>query len=409
MPGETTIARRPASALENEPSDPEHATVVHYVDSVTGIDGYLAIDGDTNPLAAGGFRVQAGLTAQTTMQLARAMTQKQRLLGLSVDGAKCGLDLDPRDPGKHDAMRRFLRFLRPYLLDRYSMGPDMGTGWAELEDVARAEWMGSVKCAVAKAQGLSEPEFLRRSALLDVELGGATLGQRRAGHGLAHAALTAADWACPAGDAPLRVGIQGFGTLGRAAALGIVEAGLSVTAIADEHGCLYAEGGLPAEALLGAPPGTPLTRLAPSSGALASPPYALLECPVDLLVLAACEDAMSAEQAHRLPDSVRAVVVGANLGLSAEVEGVLHRRAVVVVPDVVGGCGGSASMNALFGPVACPTATEVLHSTGSMMRELVNRLLTISTPHAATLRQAGLAVCAEQRHSAAVRPYGSQA
>lgn len=404
MTGGSTVAMRRVDTVAREPSA---ASVVHYRDPVTGIDGYLAIDGDTNPLAAGGFRVQRGLTAQTTLRLAQAMTHKQRLLGLSVDGAKCGLDLDPRDPGKSDAMRRFLRFLRPYLLDRYSMGPDMGTGWAELEDVARAEGMASVKCAVAKAQGLSESEFLRRSALLDVELGGATLGQRRAGHGLAHATLTAAGWACPAGDAQLRVGIQGFGTLGRAAALGLVEAGLSVTAIADEHGCLQADGGLAPEALRGAPPGT-LPRLTAASGARACPPHALLDCAVDLLILAACEDAMSAEQASRLPESVRAVVVGANLGLSAEVEQLLHRRGVLVVPDVVGGCGGSASMDALFGPVACPTATQVLDRTAGSMRRLVHRLLDLSTRYDLTLRQAGLRLCAEHRPIAA-RPYGSQA
>lgn len=83
--------------------------------------------------------------------------------------------------------------------------------------------------------------------------------------------------------------------------------------------------------------------------------------PVDVVVLAACEGAITVEQARELP--ARVVVVGANLGLSRIVEEVLHFHEVIVVPDFVSGCGGSASMDALFGAPQCPSPDQVLAGT----------------------------------------------
>lgn len=366
--------------------DPE---VFHYQDPVDGFAGYLAIDGRHNSLAAGGFRVQPGLQEQTVVELAQAMTLKQRLLGLGVDGAKCGIDFDPAAPGKRAAMSRFLRFLRPHLLTRFSMGPDMGTAWDEIECLARAEGIPSVKIAIAGAQGLPETEVLRRLRLLYVDSGGATLGQRRAGHGLAHAALAATGARDGAG---IRVGIQGFGTLGRATTQSLAAAGARIVAVADEHGALVDPGGLDVARLLTLAPQTPV---AAAYGQCRAGCDALFDASADLLVLAACQDAMSAEQAAALPDGARAVVVGANLGLAPEVEDLLARRGVVVVPDFVGGCGGSASMSALFGPPNCPTPEEFLDRLGGSMAALVHRVLDRAAAAGLTPRAAALALCAE--------------
>lgn len=74
----------------------EQATVAHYVDPVEGFAGYVALAGTKQRLGAGGFRVQEGLDEETIVRLAEAMARKERLLGLGVDGAKAGIDYDPR-------------------------------------------------------------------------------------------------------------------------------------------------------------------------------------------------------------------------------------------------------------------------------------------------------------------------
>jgi glutamate dehydrogenase/leucine dehydrogenase len=365
------------------------ADVIRYEDPVEGFRGYLAFSGNRHGLAAGGFRVQPGLRGETIVRLAQAMELKERLLGLAVDGAKAGIDYDPHAPGKQAAMRRFLEFVRPHLVERLSLGPDMGTAWPELESVAHQIGLVSVKGAIARAQGLDQADFLARIRLLDVEVDGATLGARRAGHALAHAALGAIE-AADLDRGAVRVGIQGFGTLGRATAMALTEAGVTPTAVTDEHTCLHCYEDLARHA---SPEEVP---------AEVGPPQQLFELPLDVLVLAACEDALSIEEAPRLQAS--AVVVGANLALSRPVERLLHRRGVLVVPDFVGGCGGSASMDALFGPAACPTVTEVLEALGTRMRTLVAGVLSTARARRVTPREAALTMAG--RDVPPGRPYG---
>lgn len=360
----------------------EHATVARYVDAVEGFAGYVAFAGTKHRLAAGGLRVQEGLDEETIVQLAEAMARKERLLGLGVDGAKAGIDYDPRSPGKHDAMLRFLRFLRPYLA-RLSLGPDMGTSWSELESVARRLGLSSVKAAVRNAQGLGEDDFVARLRLLDVDILGATLGERRAGHALAHATLAAIGAAGLSGGSP-RVGIHGFGTLGRGAAIALTEAGLTPTVVTDEHTCLHCREE-PADAR---PTGA--ARSGPPREAVADvePPARFFDLGLDVLVLASCTDALSAGQAERVDASV--VVVGSNLGITPAVETVLHERGILVVPDFVGGCGGSASMDALFGPPACPGPREVLDQVGATLRALVEQISELSQRQGISPREAAL-------------------
>lgn len=397
VPLQNVISADAASGWDGSSTETQ---VLTYHDQDAGFEGYLALDGQDNPLAAGGFRVQPGLTADTTARLAQLMTLKQRLLGLGVDGAKCGIAYDPRSPGKRAAMRRFLRFVRPYLLSRFSMGPDMGTTWREIESVARAEGIPSAKIAIGRAQGLPDAEVLRRLQLLDADVDGRTLGQRRAGHGLAHAALAAS----PVGvEARLRVGVQGFGTLGRAAAQSLAEAGARIVTVADEFGALVDPDGLDVARLLATGHHHPLAVAAPRRRTHRD---AVFDAPVDLLVLAACEDAMSSEQARALPDTVHAVAVGANLGLTPQAEELLAARGVAVVPDFVGGCGGSASMDALFGPPVCPTPAEFLDRLAATMRAAVRSVLDRAATTGLTPRAAALALCAEEPPRRR-RPYGS--
>jgi glutamate dehydrogenase (NAD(P)+) len=375
--------------------------VVRYVDPIEGFRGFLAVAGDDHRLAAGGCRVVPGLTATTVVALADAMALKQRLLGLAVDGAKAGIDYDPGTPGKREALRRFLRFLRPHLAERFSAGPDRGTTWDELEELAREEGMVSVKGAVARGQELDEHEFRRRLAVLDVEVDGFTVAERRAGHALAAAALAI----CRERPAsrPLVATVQGFGNLGRGAALSLAEAGVTIAAVSDEHAALLHSDGLDVPALLALPPGTALTEGAAGRTRVAAR-EAALSTPADVLVLAACRDAVTVEQARALP--ARAVAVGANLGLRPSVEAVLHRRGVDVIPDFVAGCGGSASMDALFGPRLSPDARTVLSRTAAVLEELVHEVTARARPFDATPREAALALAASTVPPPPGKPYG---
>jgi glutamate dehydrogenase/leucine dehydrogenase len=133
------------------------------------------------------------------------------------------------------------------------------------------------------------------------------------------------------------------------------------------------------------------------------PPDAVFDLPCDVLILAASEDAMSQEQAMTVPAAV--VVVGANCGLTPKVAGVLHRRGILVIPDFIGGIGGSASMETLFGPEIRPTAKEALDMLAAMMRAMVDHLVEESKSAAVTVEHAACALAARPV-APKERPYG---
>ncbi|MFJ5546419.1 Glu/Leu/Phe/Val dehydrogenase dimerization domain-containing protein [Streptomyces sp. NPDC093225] len=376
--------------------------VIEYTDPVEHCPGYLVYDATSSRLAAGGCRMQSGLTADTLHMLSSRMTLKQRVLGLNVDGAKCGIAYDPNGPRRLAVLRRFLEFLQDELRARYSMGCDMGTQFAELESIAAMLGVESVKIAIRHAQGIPDHEFRARMALLDTPVGPLTMGQRRAGHALAHAALAAAAHGRHGGG-QLSVSLQGFGTLGRACALALLEEGARITAIADAYGCVVDPRGLDIAHMISIDQRRPVPTLLGSPLRLSA--EALLDLPADVLVLAGGEDALTAERAALLP--VPVVAVGANYGLSDTAEQLLIDRGVVVVPDFIGGIGGSASMEALFGPERTPGPEEVLQTLAGMMRELVGDILTGARSLGVSPRRVAMDIASAAVVRPTERPYGS--
>jgi glutamate dehydrogenase (NAD(P)+) len=374
--------------------------ILQFEDAASGCRGWLAYNGRTGPLAAGGCRVQPGVTEAELAALAERMSLKQRVLGLNVDGAKCGIDYSPAATDKQAVLARFLVFLRDELYNRFSMGPDMGTQWRELQTLAAVAGVPSVKYAIARAQGLSDGEFFRRMATLEERTGMLTLSERRAGHALAHAVIAAAQ--ADEGGGRISCALQGFGNLGRAAAYTLYEEGMCVTAVADENGCIADGCGLDVVAMLRSPHGTAVPEL--PVGGRRLPAGAIFDTPADVLVLAACADAMNEE--HTAAPPFASVVVGANCGLSDAAEESLHTRGVFVVPDFIGGIGGSASMEALFGPPVPPAADEVLGNLAHLMHELVRDVWRLSRRHNVTPREAALRIAGSATVDPGAPPYG---
>ncbi|MEW6221233.1 MAG: Glu/Leu/Phe/Val dehydrogenase dimerization domain-containing protein, partial [Thermodesulfobacteriota bacterium] len=354
-------------------------------------------------LAAGGLRVQADLTREHLIAMAANMTRKMRVASLRVDGAKAGIARDPAAPGKAAALARFLSAIRPYIEQRYSVGPDLNLRMEELEAAGRGLGLASVKMAIARAQGITIPELVTRMQLLEAVLpGGQTLGWLRGGYGVGAAVLAVLPWL---GLAPreARVAVQGFGAVARSALAVLAAAQVRVTAIADASHALVATGetGLPVPALL-ALPGNGLPPAGP--GMRAAVREAILETPCDCLVPAAVEHAIDDDAWPRL--AARAVVPGANLAVTAAAAAGLASRGVLVLPDFLTGCGGSLSMEGLFGPAARPEPQAVLDHVCRRMTALVERVLTESRQEGRPPTQVALDWCRQPVAPAGGPPYG---
>jgi glutamate dehydrogenase (NAD(P)+) len=130
--------------------------------------------------------------------------------------------------------------------------------------------------------------------------------------------------------------VQGFGNVGGIAAQELVAKGATVLAVSDISGGVYAPDGLDLNVL---------RSWIEEHGSLEDYPDAqhvsnseLLELPCDILVLAALEDQITAQNAPRL--DARLVVEGANGPTSIEADAILGKRGIPVLPDVLTNAGG---------------------------------------------------------------------
>lgn len=377
--------------------------IVEYTDPLEGFKGWLVIDTLSHKLCAGGMRVQEGLTRDCVIELARNMTLKMRIAGIRADGAKSGIDYDPHSPGKREALLRFIRSIRPHILERYSMGPDLNVQMHELDEIASRLGIPSVKIAIARTQGFDMPHFLERYALLEHPVNHVTLGRLRAGCGLAAACLGILDFlGIPNEEAT--VAVQGFGGLGGAAAYCLHDYGIRIVGLADEEKSLISNNahrldiaGMVEDSSNG---------LIPKDQRIGQ--YAdrnqIYDVECDVFIPAAIENAIVSENARTI--SVKAVVPGANLAITEEAEGILNDRGIIAIPDFMAGCGGSLSMDALFGPKSIPSVESVLNQVEKRMRHMVKEVLERGRRHGITPRQAAYNLCSEAPIYPNAKPYG---
>lgn len=380
----------------------EPELVVEYTDPLEGFKGWLVMDSTAHTLCAGGLRVQKGLTRKCVENLAATMTLKMRIAGIRADGAKSGIDYDPASPNKEEALFRFIRAIKPFILERYSMGPDLNTSMPELDGICSRLGIRSIKAAIAKAQNLNLAEFSQRIALLSKPAGHATLGRLRAGAGVAASCLGTLDFLdIPAQEAT--VIIQGFGGLATGAAYFLDQAGVKIIGLADHEKSLIGtdESPLDIPSLLSSCE----NGLLPSDSAHGK--YGSREdiynIPCDIFVPAAIEKAIRAPEARTM--RVRGIACGANLAVTAEAEKILHERGVILIPDMVAGCGGSISMQGLFAPKTPPSVEEVLAHVDRTTRNIVKRILERSQRDGVPPRSVALQLCAEAPLYPDSRPY----
>jgi glutamate dehydrogenase (NAD(P)+) len=331
-----------AAALELEPglrqvlAVPERALAVNI--PVVMDDGQVEVfagyrvqhSGARGPFK-GGIRFHPGVTEEETTVLAMLMTWKCAILDLPFGGAKGGVRCNPRLLSRNELQqltRRFTLAIRPVIGARRDIpAPDINT------DEQTMAWM------MDTLSTLGDGEAIAAVTGKPVGLGG-SLGRGRAtGNGIAIVALALLR---EHGRLPeeTRVAVQGFGKVGAAAARALANAGCQVVAVSDISVGLYDPNGLDVAAL------EDHVRHA-SDGLLTSYPApdaeridneTLLALDVDLLVPAALEAQITAENADRV--RAWAIVEGANAPVTAAADHVLAERGVIVVPDVLANAGG---------------------------------------------------------------------
>ncbi|MCS6945894.1 MAG: Glu/Leu/Phe/Val dehydrogenase dimerization domain-containing protein [Sutterellaceae bacterium] len=283
--------------------------------------GFVAIDRIVAGRSCGGIRAGPSVTLEEIERIARVMTLKCGFAGLAAGGAKGGIIM-PADARQEDRLVRLQAFGRgaAALLRSgvWSHGADMGTTEQDIAWVRYAAGLGGGAPGASRAKPPVENVHVSSGTAAGWTVALAT-----------EAALQALE--IPLARA--RVAIQGVGTVGRAAAGALAATGARVVALSTLAGAVVDPKGLEVSALL-----RDSEQRGDAFTAGCAPRDALLDVACDALLLCAGTDALSVVDADRL--QVRAVICGANLPFSAEVEQRLRAREVLVIPDFVASAGG---------------------------------------------------------------------
>jgi len=287
--------------------------VLHFHFPRTDFRAVLVIDNTSLGPAIGGLRITPSVTTEEVMRLARAMTLKNSAAGLHHGGGKAGIVASPGNPQIERFIRLFARQIRD--LTDYIPGPDMGSN---------EQSMAWVYDEIERAVGLPE------------EMGGLPLDKLGAtGFGLAECA----EVACPYAGLQLkgaRVVIQGFGSVGKAAARFLSAKGAVIVAASDTKGTIYNRDGLEVKELIDTKEASQSVIHYKEGTVLGVRETFSLEA--DILVPAASADVINEGNV----DSIRAKLIlqGANIPATKAAEEALHGKGVLCVPDFIANAGG---------------------------------------------------------------------
>ncbi len=275
----------------------------------------------------GGIRYASDVNLGEVSALAMLMTWKCAIVGLPFGGAKGGVRVDPHGLSRAEMQRvtrrytaEIINFIGP---NRDIPAPDLGTN---------EQTMAWIMDTYSQHAGHSVPAVVTGKP---PALGGSVARREATGRGVVSLIPAAANH-ISLGFQGARVAIQGFGNVGRYAAIGAAQMGCSVVAVSDISGGLYDPKGLAVEKLAtwvdergdlsGYPDGDSVSN------------EELLELPCDILIPAAVGSVITKENADRV--KAKLVVEAANNPTTLEADDILREQGAFVVPDVLANAGG---------------------------------------------------------------------
>ncbi|GAA4186108.1 Glu/Leu/Phe/Val dehydrogenase [Gryllotalpicola kribbensis] len=295
--------------------------------SLENFTGYRVQHNLSRGPAKGGIRYSPMVNIDEVRALAMWMTWKCALLNVPYGGAKGGVTIDPRAYSTAElerVTRRYTSEISHFIgPDRDIPAPDIGT------DEQTMAWMLDT---FSVAAGHTVLGVVTGKPL---ELGGSRGRASATSHGLGHITLAALG-SLRLDTATATAAIQGFGKVGRDAALFLADAGLNIVAVSDQYGAIHNNAGIDVAALAAHVDATGSVTGFPAADPL--PAEQLLELEVTVIIPAAVEGVLTAENAPRVRAPL--IVEGANGPTTPEADAILEARGTTVVPDILANAGG---------------------------------------------------------------------
>jgi glutamate dehydrogenase (NAD(P)+) len=296
--------------------------IIEVYNPKVGMRGFVVIDNTALGPGKGGIRMTPSVTKEEVFRLARTMTFKNALADLPFGGAKSGIIADDRQLSKTEKkniVKAFSKALKVIVPKEYVAAPDMNMAEEEMKWFMQAN--GNKKSCTGKPK----------------ELGGLPHELGSTGYGVAVATEVAAKF-LKKDLKKMTYAIEGFGNVGVFAAKFLEEKGAKLVAVSDSKGCLFVKEGIDVEALINIKEDTKSVINYPGNSGICPE---IAGAKVDILITAAIPDFIKTKDVDKIKAKI--IVEGSNIPMSEQVEELLHKKGVLIVPDFVANAGGVIS------------------------------------------------------------------
>ncbi len=277
--------------------------------------------------AKGGIRYHPAVSLEDTRALAMTMTWKCAVANIPFGGGKGGVICDPKKLSNMELehlTRRYTTEIENMLgPDRDIPAPDVGTNPQIMAWIMDTYSLHKGYTITGVVTG--KPEFIGGSRLRrEATALGVKMAVEEAVK-ILRMKLTGA-----------RVVIQGYGNVGSTTALFLQRAGAKIIAVSDSRGGIVNARGLNPQKI--AAHKEQSGSVVGFKGASAVTNSEMLELPCDILIPAALENQITAQNAPRIQTKILAE--GANAPTTPDADAILRDRRVLVVPDILTNIGG---------------------------------------------------------------------
>jgi glutamate dehydrogenase/leucine dehydrogenase len=313
-------------------SQPERELHVHFPvrmddGTIRVFDGFRVQHSTARGPAKGGIRFHQDVSIDEVKALATWMTWKCAVVDIPYGGGKGGIIVDPKQLSMGELERLSRRFITEIQgiigPERDIPAPDVNTN---------SQIMAWMMDQYSRNKGYPVPGMITGKPLA---LGG-SLGRNEAtARGLQFCVREAAR-AMGMSLQGATVVVQGYGNAGNIAARLLQGDGAKVIGVSDSHGGIMSNNGFDASKAL---------RYKEEHGALTGftgteqvSNAELLEIPCDILVPAALEGQITAENADRI--QAKMIAEAANGPTTPEADRILHDKGILMLPDILANAGG---------------------------------------------------------------------
>lgn len=342
-------------------------------------EGYRVLHDNVLGPGKGGIRYAPDVSLDEVNALAAWMTWKCAIVNVPFGGAKGAVKCDPSKL----SMREMEAITRRYTAELIEMigpdedipAPDMNTNEQVMAWIMDTYSMHARRTETAVVTG--KP----------IIIGGSRGRVEATGRGVVTVTLAAMS-KMGMHPANTKVVVQGFGNVGSVSAKLMYEQGAKIIGISDVSGAYYNPNGIDIVAALNYAKANNKTLKGFTGGDLISN-AALLELECDVLIPAAKEDQITAENADRI--KARIISEGANGPIMSSADEILDKKGILIIPDILANAGGVTvsyfewvqDRQGYFW-----TEERVNRRLIRMMREAFNNLWNVKEKYNITLRQA---------------------